>query len=36
MWLLAPLAAGASMVLRQPGPGAVDARIATEGITRVL
>jgi hypothetical protein len=37
MWLLAPLAAGASVVLcANLDPGAVDARVAAEGITRVL
>ncbi len=37
IWLLAPLAAGASIVLcANLDPGAVDARIAAEGITRVL
>lgn len=37
MWLLAPLAAGASVVLcANLDPAALDARIAAEGITRVL
>ncbi len=36
-WLLAPLAAGASVVLcANLDPGTIDARIAAEGVTRVL
>jgi uncharacterized protein (TIGR03089 family) len=36
-WLLAPLAAGASVVLcANLDPAAVDARVAAEGVTRVL
>jgi uncharacterized protein (TIGR03089 family) len=36
-WLLAPLAAGASLVLvRQPDPGALARRAATEGVTATL
>jgi hypothetical protein len=36
-WLLAPLAAGASLVLvRQPDPSALARRAATEGVTATL
>jgi uncharacterized protein (TIGR03089 family) len=37
MWLLAPLAVGASIVLcAHLDPDAVDARVAAEGVTRIL
>ncbi|HEX6686470.1 MAG TPA: hypothetical protein VF062_27105, partial [Candidatus Limnocylindrales bacterium] len=37
MWLLAPLSAGASIVMwANADPGTLDERIAAEGITRVL
>ena len=37
MWLLAPLAAGASVVLcANLDPATLDARVAAEGVTRVL